>query len=168
MKITSTASTSCDDVNAELEARVHGQYSTWHDPHNNGTYADAAFGGTVSFTRQTGDKKYTDKMIFTLTPMGAQCKIEACSESQVTSGLDFGTNYCNLKMLYCGSGEGCKPVLHDFTTSGETTQKFAEASVDMSACLRVQIHRPVVWGSLRTVKSRCDPPNRANFKGSLR
>ena len=39
--------------------------------------------------------------------------------------------------LYCGVAEGCKPVLHDFTTSGETTQKFSSSSVNMKACLRV-------------------------------
>ena len=37
--------------------------------------------------------RYTDKMVFTLTDTGAQaCKIEACSESQVFSIGDAGTN----------------------------------------------------------------------------
>ena len=65
------------------------------------------------------------------------CTIEACSESQVSSVLDYGTNYCNLKMLYCGSADGCKPVMHDYTVSAEKTEKIGEASVDMSACLKV-------------------------------
>mmetsp|Transcript_13779 Transcript_13779/g.43590 ORF Transcript_13779/g.43590 Transcript_13779/m.43590 type:complete len:176 (+) Transcript_13779:80-607(+) len=137
MRITATARASCVEVEAEARARVAGQYARWHDPHNNGTYSPASFGGTMSFTRLTGDRKYTDKMIFTLTPMGSECKVEACSESQVTSLLDMGTNYCNLKMLYCGTADGCRPVRSDFTTYGEQTRRFALASVSMSACLKV-------------------------------
>jgi hypothetical protein len=36
-----------------------------------------------------------------------------CSESQVTSYLDFSTNYCDLHDLYCGSKDGCKFVTSD-------------------------------------------------------
>mmetsp|Transcript_5215 Transcript_5215/g.10606 ORF Transcript_5215/g.10606 Transcript_5215/m.10606 type:complete len:171 (+) Transcript_5215:106-618(+) len=137
MRITATASASCATVEAEAKARVAGQFAKWHDPHNNGTYTAASLGGAMSFSRLTGDKKYTDKMIFTLTPQGNGCLIQACSESQVTSMLDFGTNYCNLRMLYCGTADGCHPVLSDFTTSDEHTQKMSQASVDMSKCLKV-------------------------------
>ena len=49
----------------------------------------------------------------------------------------MGTNYCDLKMLLCGSKDGCKPVTNDYTTGPETTEKFSSASVDMSACLKV-------------------------------
>ena len=38
MRISTVAATSCDDVLAEINARVNGQGSVWHDPHNNGTY----------------------------------------------------------------------------------------------------------------------------------
>jgi len=137
MKLTTTAATSCDKVLAEMKARVAGQYGAWHDPHNNGTYSVESYGGTFSTKRLTGDGKYTDKQIFTLTDEGGSCKIEGCSRSQVTSVLDGGTNYCDLKMLICGSADGCKPVLNDFTSSGEATEKFSQASVDMGACLKV-------------------------------
>lgn len=137
MKLTTTAATSCDKVEAEIKARVAGQYSAWHDPHNNGTYSLQNYGGTISTSRLTGDGKYTDKQIFTLTDSGSSCMIEACSRSQVTSILDMGTNYCDLKMLLCGSKDGCKPVTNDYTTGPETTEKFSSASVDMSACLKV-------------------------------
>ena len=58
------------------------------------------------------------------------------------SGLDAGTNYCNLKMLFCGShdcagGRCCKPLKHDFTTAGEQTEKFMQSSVDLGVCLKV-------------------------------
>jgi len=137
MKLTATAAASCADVKEEIQARVAGQYSAWHDPHNNGTYKIEDFGGTISTSRLTGDGKYTDKQIFTLSGSGSSCLVESCSRSQVTSGLDFGTNYCDLKMLLCGSADGCKPVKHDFTLGKETTEKFSAASVDMSACLKM-------------------------------
>merc|ERR1711957_1058082 len=131
------ASTTCDKVEAEIKARVNGQYTKWHDPHNNGTYAFQSYGGTVSTSRVTGNGKYTDKQIFTLTQTDNSCKIEACSRSQVTSVFDMGTNFCDLKMLYCSSQDGCKPVVNDFTVSSETTSKFSMSTVDLKACLKV-------------------------------
>ena len=85
--------------------------------------------------------RYTDKQIFTLTADGSGCQIEACSRSQVTSFYDYGTNYCDLKMLYCGSEAGCKPVKHDFSVGTETTKAFYESSVDLAACLKVPAPR---------------------------
>ena len=38
----------------------------------------------------------------------------ACSESQITSYIDFSTNFCNIRQLLCGSKEGCKTMNHDF------------------------------------------------------
>merc|ERR1711907_10797 len=91
--------------------------------------------GDVSASRLTGDGKYTDKMVFTLTDQGDSCKIEACSESQVFSIGDAGTNYCNVKLLVCGSDQGCKVAQNDFTLGDESTSKKAQASVNMGACL---------------------------------
>merc|ERR1712216_496854 len=88
MKLTTTASASCSDVLAEMKARVAGQYAGWHDPHNNGTYTVQSYGGDFSTSRLSGNKKYTDKQIFSLTSAGAGCTIEACSRSQVFSILD--------------------------------------------------------------------------------
>jgi hypothetical protein len=138
MKITTVASASCDKVETEIKARVIGQSNqVWHDPHNNGKYTLQNYGGTVSTSRLTGDGRYTDKQIFTLTADGDKCKIEACSRSQVFSVFDMGTNYCDLKMLYCGTADGCKPVENDFTVGAEVTEKFSQASVDLSKCLVV-------------------------------
>jgi len=153
MKLTSTASVSCDKVLGEMKARIAGQYGSWHDPHNNGTYSVESYGGTFSSSRVTGDGKYTDKQIFTLTAEGSGCKIEACSRSQVTSVLDMGTNYCDVKMLICGSADGCKPVATDFTTSGETTAKFSQSSVDMGACLKVLSTKTVVNDTTAAVEN---------------
>merc|ERR1712166_884308 len=151
MKISTVAATSCDKVAAEIKARVNGQSSkAWHDPHNNGKYTLENYGGTVSTSRLTGDDKYTDKQIFTLAPDGDNCKIDACSRSQVTSVFDKGTNYCDLKMLFCGKADGCKPLVNDFTVGTETTEKFAGASVDLKKCL-VTAQEPAMgqWGNGR-------------------
>ena len=88
---------SCDAVHEEMLARIHGQFGTWHDPHNNGTYGilDA---DKLHLKRLTGDKKYTDKFNFALEPAGSDCTIYGCSESQVTSVADFGTK-CALQRL---------------------------------------------------------------------
>ncbi|EOD13826.1 hypothetical protein EMIHUDRAFT_437026 [Emiliania huxleyi CCMP1516] len=144
MKVVATAKASCSDVLEEMHARVDGQADgSWHDPHNRGTYAVQKYGGSFSTSRLTGDGKFTDKQLFTLTRTGSgSCQIQACSRSQVPSGLDAGTNYCNLKMLFCGShdcagGRCCKPLKHDFTTAGEQTEKFMQSSVDLGACLKV-------------------------------
>merc|ERR1712166_782308 len=137
MKVTTTAAAPCAEVLVEMKARIAGQYGAWHDPHNNGTYKVENYGGTFSTSRLTGDGKYTDKQIFTLTDQSGSCLIEACSRSQVNSLFDKGTNYCDVKMLFCGSNDGCKPVKNDFSVGQETTSKFAQASVDMGACLKV-------------------------------
>jgi len=137
MRVTTTASASCADVLGEMKARIAGEYGAWHDPHHNGTYSVESYGGDFSTSRLTGDGKYTDKQIFTLTDQSGSCLIEACSRSQVFSIGDAGTNYCDLKMLFCGSKDGCKPVNHDFAAGKETTSKFSQASVDMGSCLKV-------------------------------
>jgi hypothetical protein len=43
------------------------------------------------------------------------CILNGCSEAQVFSILDFSTNYCNLRNLYCNKkDDGCPIVTHDF------------------------------------------------------
>ena len=143
-----------------MKARVGGQPLAWHDPHNNGTYSVQSYGGTFSTSRLTGDKKYTDKQIFTLTDASGSCQIEACSRSQVTSILDMGTNYCDLKMLYCGSADGCKPVTNDFTVGGENTEKFSQASIDMGACLKVALkQQPVAASTITPISVEASMPH---------
>jgi len=108
---------SCADVSAEIEARVAGQYEMWHDPHNNGTYTIASSSADFySLSRTTANGQYTDKMNFQLADSSSGgCTVSACSESQVTSVVDYGTNHCNLMMLVCNSAAGCSPVAHDLT-----------------------------------------------------
>merc|ERR1712097_76319 len=101
-------------VRSEMSARVSSQYDKWIDPHNNGTYAITdSSDSSLSLTRRTGNGRYTDKMKFVFKAAGSGCQVFGCSESQVTSVYDAGTNYCNLRMLYCGSADGCHPVGND-------------------------------------------------------
>ncbi|CAE8722588.1 unnamed protein product [Polarella glacialis] len=138
--VTVTAQANCSDVMAEMEARVAGIASgAWHDPHNRGTYSLLSQGDAeLNFQRVTSNKKYTDKLTFTFVdfPQGV-CKISGCSESQVFSIGDASTNYCNLRMLYCGSSEGCKPVQKDFAVEESAEHPSLGAGKDPTACLAV-------------------------------
>lgn len=135
-QISATAAVSCNTVKAEMAARIKG-VNGWYDQHNHGTYTMQQYGGDFSASRLTGDGKYTDKITFDLVSNGSSCDIAGCSESQVTSVSDFGTNYCNIKLLYCGSDEGCNVANSDFTNSGESVSKSTGASKGMANCLKV-------------------------------
>ena len=135
---------SCTAAITEVVARVNGQYDAWHDPHNNGTYTiladDTASGGLLQMQRLTGNEKYTDKINFSFEADSTTggCLIDACSESQVTSIGDASTNYCNSRMLYCGSADGCKGVTsEDLGATELKVSPSAGASTDKSACLQV-------------------------------
>lgn len=134
-----TISASCNEVQAEIQARVAGQSSgLWHDPHNNGTYSlVSSTDGDLELTRVTGNKKYTDKMTVTLSGSGDSCDLAGCSESQVFSIVDMSTNFCNVRMLYCGKDDGCKPVQSNFVSKVTSTDPSTGASADMKSCLKV-------------------------------
>jgi len=148
------ASLPCASVKEEILARVSAQGQDWHDPHNGGTYkllGESKSGGStytilgqpssgtgnleLELSRTTANGKYMDKMVFTLTDLNTDCMIEACSESQVTSVADFSTNYCNLRMLYCSSADGCKTVKNDFAVEETEVTPSIGAGKDPKACL---------------------------------
>merc|ERR1712127_152700 len=79
---------------------------------------------------------------FVLTSVDGSCKVEVCSESQVFSILDMSTNYCEQKLLYCGSDEGCNVANHDFTHSENEKKTMAGASTNFGDCLKVQVAAP--------------------------
>mmetsp|Transcript_13127 Transcript_13127/g.21288 ORF Transcript_13127/g.21288 Transcript_13127/m.21288 type:complete len:232 (+) Transcript_13127:39-734(+) len=129
---------SCSDVLEELQARVTGQNThAWSDPHNNGTYTMVKNeSSTVYLTRVTGDHKYTDKLVFNLVnDSETSCIVFGCSESQVFSVADFGTNFCNLYNLYCNTKD-CKPVKHSIKSSTPKITKSYGASASPSACVK--------------------------------
>ena len=65
----------------------------------------------IKGSRATGNQKYTDLFAFSLSESKSSgCLVQACSKSQVTSVLDFSTNYCNLRNLYCNRSDGCVPL----------------------------------------------------------
>mmetsp|Transcript_6492 Transcript_6492/g.13385 ORF Transcript_6492/g.13385 Transcript_6492/m.13385 type:complete len:199 (-) Transcript_6492:39-635(-) len=141
MEMTVVAFAACAAVKEEMLARIHGN-NGWYDPHNKGTYTiidDYADAAELHLSRKTGNGKYTDKLNIGFLPSRSDqsCTIRGCSESQVSSVLDMSTNYCNLRMLYCGSAEGCRPVEHDFAIQGEALEGSVGAGKDPQACLAV-------------------------------
>eukprot|EP00658_Telonema_sp_P-2_P077106 TRINITY_DN68_c0_g1_i1.p1 TRINITY_DN68_c0_g1~~TRINITY_DN68_c0_g1_i1.p1 ORF type:complete len:210 (-),score=56.34 TRINITY_DN68_c0_g1_i1:337-966(-) len=111
----------CADVRAEVLARVNGaKTGAWVDPHNNGTYTlTGSTAEQLLLMRATGGgggggTGYNDQLILTLSDNGSGCSMTACSESQVTSVIDFSTNYCNLHDLYCSDG-GCHVQSHSLS-----------------------------------------------------
>jgi len=139
-QVTATVKGSCADVKAELEARTSGQ-NGWVDPHNGGVYSTLSSSDSQVATKRTtnpkhsvGGQVYTDKQIFTLTTNGDSCDVAACSESQGASLKDFSTNYCDIRNLYCGSADGCKTVLHDFSSTQDSVIASSGQS-DWSACI---------------------------------
>lgn len=108
--------TGCDKVQDEVTQRLAGN-SGWKDPHNGGTYKLEGFDAdrnVLQGLHVSGNGNYTDlfELVFH-SDNEESCFVEACSESQVTSVLDFSTNYCNLRNLYCSSEENCHVVEHD-------------------------------------------------------
>ncbi|KAG8458238.1 hypothetical protein KFE25_001530 [Diacronema lutheri] len=84
----------CAAVEAVMDARIAAVHDCKSRP---GLYKGSARFGS----RTTGDGKYTDLFKSTLAPAhGGGCTLTACSESQVTSVVDFSTNFCNLFNLY--------------------------------------------------------------------
>jgi len=137
-KVYAIASGSCEKVREEIIARVSAQGQDWQDPHNGGTYKLlSSNAGILELSRTTAKGNYTDKMVLTLNELqdDAQCAIEACSESQVTSVADFSTNYCNLRMLYCSSADGCKTVMNEFNVEEQKVTPSLGAGKDPQACL---------------------------------
>merc|ERR1712100_365647 len=121
MEVTVQADAACDVVQAEIEARASGN---WVDPHNGGVYSVlSSSNGLINTQRTTnpatsvGGVVYTDKQTFELTAVDGGCQIKGCSESQGTSVGDFSTNYCDMRNLYCDSGDGCATASNDFTST---------------------------------------------------
>jgi hypothetical protein len=126
-------SSACSEVKTEMLNRISGK-NGWVDPHKKGTYSTISGAGSTDMLmktkRLTGNKKYTDLQDFTFATSGSGCVVEACSESQVMSYLDYSTNYCNLHDLYCGSADGCP-----FITDLQYTESVGTCSAsDKSAC----------------------------------
>merc|ERR1711912_208754 len=93
--------------------------------------------GRIQAQRLTGDKKYTDKMNFEYKEVDGKCVVRGCSESQVYSVYDFSGNFCNVRMMTCGSEDGCVPAQIDYTSEVSTIKKSSGATTKMSDCLKV-------------------------------
>lgn len=71
--------------------------------------------------------------------------------------VDFGGNYCELKLLFCSSAEGCKVANSDLATSGETTKKRAGASIGLSNCLVGDSAPAITTTAGKTNDGSCGP-----------
>ena len=130
---------SCPEVVAEITGRVSS--ADWSDPHNGGTYTITASSDTsIAGQRVTGDKKYTDKFDFILTAGDGTCTVEACSESQVSSLIDYSTNYCNLHSLYCNSADDCTTVGTELTYA----ESYSSCSQHDNVCVVKALHSPMM------------------------
>ena len=123
---------SCKVVQDEMSNRIAGQYDKWHDPHNNGTYTQLSKQNyLLEASRLTGDKKYTDLINYQfIEALSGGCDVYGCSESQVFSIGDAGTNFCNIFSLYC-SDDKCQPFTK--LTYSESVGKCTQA--DPALCL---------------------------------
>jgi len=131
---------SCADVMKEINLRVSSQASgAWVDPHNGGKLGQAKYtiesstANSIHLHHLTGNGKYTDELILTFAGVmsgdGVEtCSVTACSESQVTSVLDFSTNYCNLHDLYCSD-----PECNADNLKGHTKLTYTEKIVENSS-----------------------------------
>jgi hypothetical protein len=150
----SSSSSDCTMVKEEILHRILGD-NGWIDPHNHGQYKllkhenandttneneGEVDDGMILASRRTGNDKYTDLMLLTFLKKqqegieggGGACIVQACSESQVTSVIDYSTNYCNLHNLFCSSQDGCTVVEHDLLQYQEQYKSCSQR--DVSQC----------------------------------
>merc|ERR1712110_367853 len=122
------------------KARING-LSGWTDPHNGGIYSILSDSGAQFMAQRTtnpatsyGHKVYTDKQIFTLTDTSdGKCTIEACSESQGESVLDFSTNYCDIHNLYCNE-QFCNAISSFSTIETDVNPSNQSGGKNLTAC----------------------------------
>jgi len=72
-------------------------------------------------THTTPIHKYVDDLTFTFIS-GDGCLVDAYSQSETLSLLDYGTNYCNLFNLMDGSGLTNDPSFSEDTSNSQCTQ----------------------------------------------
>jgi len=113
-----TVNAPCYVVMNEMKARINGtQTGSWIDPHNKGIYREVTYPDQhpeteIYVDHLTGNYKYVDSVKFTFlqTTGRSKCDIAGCSMSQVESGNDASTNFCNMYNLYCSEAQGCTTI----------------------------------------------------------
>jgi len=137
-KITSVFTDSCAAVMAEVSARAKGSLDgTWSDPHNMGKYTvTSSSASQMKLSHLTGNKQYTDKLVLTFSSSAnSGCTVQSCSESQVTSVLDYSTNYCNVHDLTCMDTQ-CHPI-NKLSSPAETINSVSSGQHSTSDCYKV-------------------------------
>lgn len=161
---------SCSEVMDEMKLRVAGQASgAWVDPHNRGVYTiKSQSDSEMSLSHLTGNKKYTDQLLFTFSEANGGCTVTGCSESQVTSVLDMSTNYCNLHDLYCSDSECNADKLQGHTKLSftETISSCSSHQHSTKDCYKASVTEPMSVASPAMVEDDCNAPC-ADWTGSV-
>lgn len=165
------ADTPCTRVRNETLARIAAGPS--FDSHNHGTYSlisddDDASGHTYVIVGQrvTGaacQDCYTDRFQLTLTQQleldgTLRCFVHACSESQGPSVFDYSTNYCNLRVLWCGASDSCPSV-------GEPSFDYVE---NIISCAAGHTQQHAASACVPEARSHPPPAPRASINGLLK
>merc|ERR1719412_421617 len=78
---------------------------------------------TTYGTHTTPIHRYVDDLTFQFIPKDFGCLVDAFSQSETLSLLDYGTNYCNLFNLVDGSGLVLDPMFSEDTNDLICTQR---------------------------------------------
>ena len=131
-QLTLTFPSPCDVVAELVFSRATSD--SWIDPHNGGNYTLLSDNrpSTILMSRAAGSQaktpkgpNYDDQVKFTFLPTenwgrpDGGCQVRACSESHVTSVLDFGTNYCNMHDLICKDPAYCGKTPSNYSYTEE-------------------------------------------------
>merc|ERR1712183_525422 len=127
-----TLSESCDNVQTMIvnqmnlwdnedcgtkpgDDQPHGQKCLYHH--------DRDVELTTYGTHTTPIHRYVDDLTFQFIPKDFGCLVDAFSQSETLSLLDYGTNYCNLFNLMDGSGLVLDPMFSEDTNDLICTQR---------------------------------------------
>jgi len=87
-------------------------------------YKHTGSDGLITYgTHTTPIMRYVDDLTFTFVEDGSGCLVDAFSQSETLSLLDYGTNYCNLFNLMDGSGLVLDPAFTEDTNDFICTQR---------------------------------------------
>merc|ERR1712002_263938 len=127
-----TLSLSCDSV----QEQIVNQMILWDNedcgtkpgdtsPHEQKClYKHTGNEGLVTYgTHTTPIHRYVDDLTFTFIPSETGCLVDAFSQSETLSVLDYGTNYCNLFNLMDGSGLALDEAFTEDTNDFICTQR---------------------------------------------
>lgn len=152
MRLRAVVESSCSDLLDEVATRVESSAAgTYHDPsggkyepvdveieHVDGSNDTEVESGVIDTVRVNVNKNSTTSQRFIFKRSGvAMCEVSACSRNQFEQAEDDGQNYCALKMMLCGSYDGCAYAKTDIKVVAEQTMPFESAVADIEKCVDI-------------------------------